>query len=167
MTELEKAAKEYAEKEYNDFVYIRQFRESAFIAGANYQKSLPDPSLEEIKERFKNFVIDKNWLVEPGFTVKRALDIFEFFTPFIKGDADVRKGAIEMGKSLNKKINELKSLLLEYEQWEADIIAEDKLWWPHRAQDVLRGPLYDKMLELQQKRNELFKEATKAGTVKQ
>lgn len=47
-------------------------------------------------------------------------------------------------------------LLKEYEQWEADIIAEDKLWWPHRAKDVFTGPLYDKMLELQRKRNAIL-----------
>lgn len=44
-------------------------------------------------------------------------------------------------------------LLKEYEQWEADIIAEDKLWWPNRAKDVLSGRLYDTMIELQIKRN--------------
>lgn len=51
------------------------------------------------------------------------------------------------------------SLLREYERWEADIIIEDKLWWPQRAKDVLRGPIYDKMLELQEKRNEVLGEA--------
>jgi hypothetical protein len=56
------------------------------------------------------------------------------------------------------KLTRALDLLKEYEQWEADIISEDKLWWPNRAQDVLRGPLYDKMLELQEKRNELLKE---------
>ena len=58
---------------------------------------------------------------------------------------------------LKDKIVKLKNLLKEYEQWEADLINEDKLWWPHVAEDFLRGPLYDKMLDLQSKRNSLLK----------
>lgn len=57
----------------------------------------------------------------------------------------------------NEEIIKLKKLLKEYEQWEADLINEDKLWWPNVAKDFLRGPLYDKMLDLQSKRNDLLK----------
>ena len=54
-------------------------------------------------------------------------------------------------------LGEAKELLEEYDRWEADIITEDKLWWPNKAEDVLRGNIYDKMMELQKKRNDLLK----------
>jgi len=47
-------------------------------------------------------------------------------------------------------------LLKEYEQWEADLISEDKMWWPFTKNDVLTGEVYDKMLVLQEKRNSLL-----------
>lgn len=68
---------------------------------------------------------------------------------------------------LKKQVKQMEDLnilminfLREHERWEADVISEDKLWWPHRVKDVLRGPIYDKMLELQTKRNELLKRLT-------
>ena len=62
-----------------------------------------------------------------------------------------------MNTSKEILLDEAKQLLEEYNQWEADIIMEDKLWWPNRAEDVLRGDIYDKMIELQEKRNDLLK----------
>jgi hypothetical protein len=55
--------------------------------------------------------------------------------------------------STRKRVEELEAVLKGYEQWEADILSEDKLWWPNRAKDVLRGKIYNTMLELQEKRN--------------
>ena len=53
-------------------------------------------------------------------------------------------------------IDKLISLLKDYEQWEADILTEDKLWWPNSAKDVLSGKIYDTMIELQHKRNQIL-----------
>lgn len=57
-----------------------------------------------------------------------------------------------------KLLIDIIQLLKDYEQWEADIINEDKLWWPNSAKDVMRGHIYDTMLKLQEKRNNLLRE---------
>lgn len=62
-----------------------------------------------------------------------------------------------MNQEEKNLLHEAKQLLEEYNQWEADIIMEDQLWWPNRAEDVFRGPIYDKMMDLQEKRNDLLK----------
>ncbi len=49
------------------------------------------------------------------------------------------------------------ALLKEYEQWEADLIADNKMWWPYVDKDAISGRTYEKMIELQAKRNELLK----------
>lgn len=54
----------------------------------------------------------------------------------------------------------LKDLLVKYEQWEADIISNDEMWWPNKAKDSLPDEIYEKMLELQRERNELLKRFT-------
>ncbi len=59
-------------------------------------------------------------------------------------------------KDISQKLQDAIALLKEYEQWEADIISEDELWQPYRAKDVLRGKIYNTMMNLQQKRNALL-----------
>lgn len=66
------------------------------------------------------------------------------------------KGTIYV-RELKSNALRLAEALEGYEQWEAALIMEDKLWWPNRAQDVLRGAIYDGMLELQEKRNTALK----------
>ena len=51
---------------------------------------------------------------------------------------------------------ELKELLKEYEQWEADLISDNQMWWPYAEKDAISGKTYHKMLELQEKRNQLL-----------
>lgn len=66
--------------------------------------------------------------------------------------------AAELYASQYKEENvRLINVLKGYEQWEADILSEDKLWWPNRALDVFRGPLYTRMMELQEMRNEALR----------
>lgn len=50
------------------------------------------------------------------------------------------------------------TLLKEYEQWEADLINDNAMWWPNVPKDRISGNTYDKMLELQEKRNDLLKQ---------
>lgn len=52
-------------------------------------------------------------------------------------------------------------LLKEYEQWEADLISSDKMWWPLAKDDVLTGDVYEKMLVLQEKRNKILRSSPK------
>ena len=49
-------------------------------------------------------------------------------------------------------------LLRQWEQWEADIITDDKAWPGNEM--TINGSHYDKMLELQIKRNEAIKYLT-------
>jgi len=51
-------------------------------------------------------------------------------------------------------IEMLESLVMGYEQWEADIISNNSFWWPNVEKDALSAKLYDDMIILQQKRNE-------------
>lgn len=55
-----------------------------------------------------------------------------------------------------EEVKKLISFLQDHEQWEADFISENKLWWPNRASDVLTGEIYDKWMQLQAKRNQLL-----------
>ncbi len=48
-------------------------------------------------------------------------------------------------------------LLKEYEQWEADLISDNQMWWPNVPKDRISGKTYDKMMELQAKRNKILK----------
>lgn len=47
---------------------------------------------------------------------------------------------------------DLINLLLEWNQWEADLINDNAMWWPHVEKDRISGKTYDKMIELQVKR---------------
>jgi len=69
-------------------------------------------------------------------------------TPSPTGDRDCEK--------LKKRITELELFLKDHEQWEADLIGEDSMWWPQRKRDLLAGKLYDSFIELQEKRNQLL-----------
>ena len=63
---------------------------------------------------------------------------------------------LKAGAGVWVKASEVLKLLKEYEQWEADLINDNSMWWPHAPQDALFGTTYDKMLELQQKRNRMI-----------
>lgn len=54
------------------------------------------------------------------------------------------------------------ALLKRYEQWEADIISANGLWWPQSAKDAFSGKMYDDMLELQAERNRVLMEFAEA-----
>jgi hypothetical protein len=56
-----------------------------------------------------------------------------------------------------EKAKKLVEFLKEYEQWEADLIADNAMWWPSVPKDRISGKTYDTMLILQDKRNELIK----------
>lgn len=56
------------------------------------------------------------------------------------------------------------SLLKEYEQWEADLIADNEMWWPSVPKDRISGKTYDKMIELQAKRNKLLASLCSPGS---
>ena len=58
-----------------------------------------------------------------------------------------------------EKAKKLMELLKEYEQWEADLIADNAMWWPSVPKDRISGKTYDTMLILQNKRNELLKKS--------
>lgn len=75
---------------------------------------------------------------------------------------EVRNIAVVNGQGLRSRITDL---LKGYEQWEADIISEDKLWWPACDQDAISGKLYDTMMSLQEKRNNLLKELIDSNPV--
>lgn len=47
-------------------------------------------------------------------------------------------------------------LLVEYMEWEAMLIEDNAMWWPNVPKDRISGKSYDKMMELQSKRNELL-----------
>ena len=55
-------------------------------------------------------------------------------------------------EQLTKKIEEASSILKGYEQFEADIIADDAMWSP----DAISGKHYDSMMNLQERRNDFF-----------
>lgn len=57
------------------------------------------------------------------------------------------------------------ALLKEYEQWEADLIGDNAMWWPYVNKDRISGKTYDKMLELQAKRNELLQANPQSGAI--
>lgn len=57
---------------------------------------------------------------------------------------------------LQKENAEATELLKGYEQWEADIISCDEMWWPKSHKDALPNSIYETMLELQNKRNKFF-----------
>lgn len=69
--------------------------------------------------------------------------------------AEINRVNAENSK-LREERKDVYSLLKDYEQWEADLISDDRLWWPNREKDVLRGEIYDRMLKLQEKRNILL-----------
>lgn len=52
--------------------------------------------------------------------------------------------------------SEAVELLKEYDQWEADLINDNAMWWPHAPKDRISGQTYDKMMELQGKRNRIL-----------
>jgi hypothetical protein len=41
-------------------------------------------------------------------------------------------------------------------EWEAMLIEDNAMWWPHVPKDRISGKTYDKMMELQSKRNDLL-----------
>lgn len=47
-------------------------------------------------------------------------------------------------------------LLNEYKEWEAMLIEDNAMWWPSVPKDRISGKSYDKMMELQEKRNDLL-----------
>jgi predicted O-methyltransferase YrrM len=47
-------------------------------------------------------------------------------------------------------------LLVGYMEWEAMLIEDNAMWWPSVPKDRISGKSYDKMMELQSKRNELL-----------
>ncbi len=47
-------------------------------------------------------------------------------------------------------------LLVGYMEWEAMLIEDNEMWWPHAPKNKISGKSYDKMIELQGKRNELL-----------
>lgn len=57
----------------------------------------------------------------------------------------------------DRTIAELREFLKAHEQWEADFISENSMWWPYREKDALNGKLYEDFLKLQEKRNKLIK----------
>jgi hypothetical protein len=59
-------------------------------------------------------------------------------------------------EELKERISELELFLKDHEQWEADFIGEDSMWWPQRKRDLLAGKLYDSFIKLQEKRNQLL-----------
>lgn len=61
-----------------------------------------------------------------------------------------------LDESSTTTYGEMVSLLKEYEQWEADLINDNKMWWPYAPKDAISGKTYDKMIELQSKRNTLI-----------
>lgn len=56
----------------------------------------------------------------------------------------------------NKEVEDMAALLKEYEQWEVDLISDNAMWWPTVPKDRISGKTYDKMIELQAKRNKLL-----------
>jgi hypothetical protein len=54
------------------------------------------------------------------------------------------------------QLDEAMALLAEYEDWEAMLLKDNAMWWPHVPKDRISGQTYDKMLQLQAKRNELL-----------
>ena len=54
------------------------------------------------------------------------------------------------------RIDKAIELLEDYEQWEADLISDNSMWWPYRDKDAVYGKTYDKMLVLQEKRNKVL-----------
>ena len=54
------------------------------------------------------------------------------------------------------RIDKAIELLEDYEQWEADLISDNSMWWPYRDKDAVHGKTYDKMLVLQEKRNKVL-----------
>lgn len=63
----------------------------------------------------------------------------------------------EVKEAEENELTQAINLLKEYEQWEADLIGDNEMWWPYADKDAISGKTYDKMLELQAKRNELLK----------
>lgn len=59
---------------------------------------------------------------------------------------------------LMKRLSEATEILKEYEQWESDLLSDNAMWWPYVAKDKISGRTYDKMLELQGRRNKFLKE---------
>lgn len=51
---------------------------------------------------------------------------------------------------------EMIGLLREYSEFEAMLIEDNAMWWPHAPKDRISGKTYDKMMELQEKRNKLL-----------
>ena len=59
-------------------------------------------------------------------------------------------------KVSDNRIDKAIELLRDYEQWEADLISDNSMWWPYRDKDAVHGKTYDKMLVLQEKRNKVL-----------
>lgn len=99
------------------------------------------------------------YCLDIGFIEKSQLDELSALWDKHKDEnGNLRPNAQQFAAS--QPIADAVEVLKGYEQWEADILSEDKLWWPYRADDVFRGKLYDTMLELQAKRNEVLKAAS-------
>jgi len=60
---------------------------------------------------------------------------------------------------------DLITLLQEWQQWEADLIADNSMWWPYVEKDKISGKTYDKMMDLQTKRKEAIESLTNNITV--
>lgn len=106
--------------------------------------------IEKIKrEAEETFPVPPSWKNEDKNYVYRIDDYRYGYT----------KAALHYSQIIeqkDKEIERLKALLLKYRDWEADLISEDKMWWPFHTGDVITGKIYDKMLELQYERNDLL-----------
>ena len=81
------------------------------------------------------------------------MSVSEQINQFIANNGGNERDALNVALA---RLEIASELLQDYNQWEADIINEDELWWPNRAEDVMRGKIYDTMLELQARRNNFF-----------
>jgi hypothetical protein len=126
-----------------------------FKAGAEWQKqSTPNTTDDVEKAAIKlNNACDTMWNTE-GISRKVPENNIKEITVAQKE----LKIALEKQQSTpineQSKIYTAIEILKGYETLEANIISENELWWPYRENDVLRGSIYDKFIELQSKRNE-------------
>lgn len=119
-------------------------------------------------EKLQNEIEELNLWKKQALFIWNTLDEYARNHPDIKYAESVSGHALKLMKERDALTPELRAktemcdkladLLKQYGNWEADIIGEDILWWPYSARDVLRGPIYDKMIELQQQRNNLLTE---------
>jgi len=66
------------------------------------------------------------------------------------------KENVELKQKMKIHIQPFYDLLVGYMEWEAMLIEDNAMWWPNAPKDRISGKSYDKMMELQSKRNELL-----------